>query len=136
MVSLQMSTRILFIRDSTDESESSADTLWIIPLNDGGFRIHFLDTHSELKYYATMENHHDVLDYIESLFDLLPVDGDPYECIQLFVPAFPSVIYKTHLLSRVTLQNAILRLLRNMFRIRPIETKRTDPLRNASALPT
>uniref|UniRef100_A0A6C0I621 Uncharacterized protein n=1 Tax=viral metagenome TaxID=1070528 RepID=A0A6C0I621_9ZZZZ len=77
----------------------------------------------------------EVLDFVESVFTLVPVDEDAFQYVQLTCPNFPAILLSTCSIRNEEVQTAIWRVIRATLRNWPAETKRsTEKLRNAAPL--
>ena len=77
----------------------------------------------------------EVLDFIESVFTLVPVDDDPFSCVQLTCPSFPAILLRISDLGKDEIQSAVWRVVRNTLRNWPNTVKpSTTKLRAANPL--
>ena len=82
--------------------------------------------------YATES---EVLDFVESIFTLVPVDDEPFQCVQMTCPNFPAILLRTCDISKEDIQTAVWRVIRSTLRNWPEDIKHsTAKLRNAPPL--
>ena len=104
-----------FIRDTNFPRLD--DILKIVPHGTSGrvFDVQYIDMEDRTKH-ALVASEREVLDFVEDMLDLLPVDQDPFVQVQLMVPAFPSVLLRPQDLEKVYVRDAFLRVVRNTLR--------------------
>lgn len=99
---------IRIIRDINNENNDDMVTIQKI-----GF------SHFYVKYYDTgipkvtfHANENAVVDHIHGIFDLLTMDEEPFESIQVDIPAYPSIIVKIRSLKQRRLSDSIVHIIR------------------------
>jgi hypothetical protein len=110
-----------FIRDTNVPRQD--DVLRIVPFGTTGrlFDVQYIDTEERVKHHL-VASADEVLDFVEDMIELLPVDQEPFVHVQLLAPSFPSVLIKPQDLERVYVREALLRVFRNTLRNFPIQT--------------
>ena len=124
---------IRILRDNTDSSGNSDDVIRISPREDSDRTFDLTYTDHDGRITNTAEyTENEIYEYLDNLFDLLPADNDPFDGIQIFAPAFPSILIRTDDLTRPRLQDALYRVVRNTLRNFPWSAKYRAP-RSATA---
>jgi hypothetical protein len=123
------SLQIHFIRNVS--SQRYDDVLTIRP-HDRMFDVTYED-HSTGTRNHLVAPEIEVLDFVESIFELMPLDDDPFEFIQLTCPCFPAVLLKMKDIGLSNVQTSIWRLIKNTLKNWPTSFD-TTPLRYASNL--
>ena len=115
---------IRVLRDNTDQSGASDDVIRITPSeeSDRTFDLTYTDHDGRVANTVTYTEN-EIYEYVDSLFDLLPADNDPFDGIQIFAPTFPSVLIPVDQLTRPRLQDALYRVIRNTLRNFPYSVK-------------
>jgi hypothetical protein len=72
---------------------SNDDIIYIKTLDDTFFTVQYVDRDASLRYWfeATRD---EVIEYMYSIFDMLRIDEEPFECVQMTLPAFPVIMLK------------------------------------------
>ena len=85
------------IRTSTD------DVIHITNLDDTLFTVRYIDKEVNLRYWfeATRD---DVIEYMYSIFDMLRIDEEPFDSVQMTLPAFPTIIVRIGSLNEKTVR--------------------------------
>lgn len=124
---------IRFCRDNSDQSGASDDILRIDASEDSArtFSVTYTDNDGRIRNTSECTEE-EVFEHLDSIFDLLPIDTDPFEGIQIYAPTFPSVMISTKDLDRARVQNAVYRIVRNTLRNFPVSVRWTSP-RSATA---
>jgi hypothetical protein len=83
----------------------------------------------------TLATESEVIDFVESIFTLVPVDEDAFQYVQLTCPNFPAILLSTCSIGNEEVQTAVWRVIRATLRNWPAETNvSTKKLRNAPPL--
>ena len=99
---------IRIIRDIN--SENSDDMLTIQKVGFSHFFVKYYDTGTpKVTFHA---NESAVVDHIYGIFDLLTMDEEPFESIQVDIPAYPSIIVKIRSLKQRRLSDSIVHIIR------------------------
>lgn len=126
-----------FIRDF--DKSSVDDVLRITPsyTSSALFNVVYTDHYSNVRNEVE-QTARDVLEFVEDILTLLPLDEDPFKCIQMDAPTFPSVMIDVARLKVETVQKTILDILKRTLSDYPVKgaVRRhpTDALRNAAPL--
>lgn len=112
-----MSPITLYLNKNTDKTVFDHIVIYKKDSEDNGFTVYYKpDVTRETKKYTTpiivcMKTHHDVLDYLEDVMDMLYYDADstPYTSIDLLIPAYPVVGLKPNM---TCIKDLVLRVVR------------------------
>ena len=139
--------QIRFIRKSNVD-----DVLSIIPNEDSArtFILKYTDHESRLRN-AQEATEHEVLEFVENMMALLPMDEEPFEFVQILAPGFPSVLLAPERLWQNEVRTAFTNVVKSTLRNFPdrvpytsstrsstrmyFSNVNTSPLRSAAPLP-
>jgi hypothetical protein len=127
--------RINFIRNA-DDGGSRDDVLTVYKTEIAGrmFLVEYEDRTGYVRNRMVVPES-DVLDFIESVFTLVPVDEDPFVNVQLTCPSFPAILLRPCDLAKDEIQTAVWRVVRNTLQNWPKTVKpSTTQLRTANPL--
>jgi len=113
-----------FIRNVNEESRD--DVLTILPSRTipSVYDLTYTDELCSIKNkFSSVED--GVFDYVNSLFDLLTVDTDPFRSVQVTFPGFPSIMLDTPHLKDRNVQRGIKRMLYATLRCFPARLTHT-----------
>lgn len=104
--------QIRFIRKSNVD-----DVLSIVPNEDSArtFILKYTDHESRLRN-AQESTEQEVLDFVENIMALLPVDEEPFEFVQLLAPGFPSVLLAPERLWQNEVRSAFMNVVKSTLR--------------------
>jgi len=126
--------QINFIRDSNDSNTDDVMRIRASEVSQNLYRVEYEDRTVTARN-RLLATEGEVLDYVYSVFTLLPIDDDPFESVQITCPTFPSVLLRVKDLGRAQVQGAVTTIIKTTMRNWPSPAKMcTHHLRNAPSL--
>jgi hypothetical protein len=135
MSTASRSLSIVFIRDVVNHAND--DVVSIVPSDDSDrlYNVTYRDSHNNIRNNNTCTDT-EVFDFVENLFNLLPIDEDPFTFVQISAPAFPSILLKINRLEEDTTQDSIMNIVRNTIRNWPSATNMKRTITTPTSRPT
>lgn len=102
---------IRLLRNKRMEEDDRFDIIW---KGDDTYQIHYFDPHTNnenLKRSKTVLNGEQLDAYLTSLFELVAQDSEPFQGIQIFIPCFPSLLFKPKQLANEGVQAALFQVM-------------------------
>jgi hypothetical protein len=118
------SLNISFIR-RFDSSELD-DIFSVVPNDecDTVFNVSYRDGINKIRSANTVSEH-EIYDFLENMFTLLPLDDDPFKVIQITAPSFPPIMLNVNKLSSEEVRDSVANIVKNTVRNWPTSKKYT-----------
>lgn len=105
---------ISFIRNIKDNTKD--DSLTINPTTSQSvFDISYRDYLNGVRNHS-IASEHEVYDFIDNVFNLLPLDRDPFTHFQIIAPTFPTVLLEIPTMYNPVVRESIMSVVKNTLR--------------------
>ncbi len=105
---------ISFIRDMKDSRKD--DHLMITPsTSQSVFNISYRDHLNKVRNLSTV-GEREIFDFIDNVFNLLPLDRDPFTHFQIIAPAYPAVLLDIATMYNPAVRDSVMSIVKNTLR--------------------
>ncbi len=110
---------ILFIRNVNNNRSDDMISIRPSKVSNRMYSVIYRDRESHIRN-DNICSEDEVLDFVHSIFDLLPIDEDPFHHVQLNAPTFPCVMMAVKRLENYTVRDSISSIVKNTMRNWPV----------------
>jgi hypothetical protein len=110
---------ILFIRNVNNKNSDDMFSIRPSKVSNNMYSVIYRDRESHIRN-DNICSEDEVLDFVHSIFDLLPIDEDPFLNVQINAPTFPCVMMAVKRLESYTVRDSICSIVKNTMRNWPV----------------